>query len=61
MRAERGCLSAHLRARSPAARRQSSAAASFATDEKPDIQQGPDGNLYVVSITDRAIYMISRQ
>jgi aldose sugar dehydrogenase len=26
----------------------------------PDIQQGPDGNLYVVSITDGAIYMISR-
>jgi glucose/arabinose dehydrogenase len=25
----------------------------------PDIQQGPDGNLYVVSITDGAIYMIS--
>ena len=27
----------------------------------PDIQQGPDGNLYVVSITDGAIYKISRQ
>jgi aldose sugar dehydrogenase len=27
----------------------------------PDIQQGPDGNLYVVSITDGAIYMISRK
>jgi glucose/arabinose dehydrogenase len=26
----------------------------------PDIVQGPDGNLYVVSITDGAIYMISR-
>jgi glucose/arabinose dehydrogenase len=26
----------------------------------PDIEQGPDGNLYVVSITDSAIYMISR-
>jgi hypothetical protein len=26
----------------------------------PDIEQGPDGNLYVVSITDNAIYMISR-
>ena len=26
----------------------------------PDIEQGPDGNLYVVSITDDAIYMISR-
>jgi aldose sugar dehydrogenase len=26
----------------------------------PDIQQGPDGNLYVVSITDGAIYKISR-
>ena len=25
-----------------------------------DIQTGPDGNLYVVSLTDRAIYMISR-
>ena len=25
----------------------------------PDIRQGPDGNLYVVSITDGAIYMIS--
>jgi aldose sugar dehydrogenase len=25
----------------------------------PDIQQGPDGNLYLVSITDGAIYMIS--
>jgi len=25
-----------------------------------DIEQGPDGNLYVVSITDGAIYMISR-
>ena len=27
----------------------------------PDIQQGPDGNLYVVSNTDNAIYMISRR
>jgi glucose/arabinose dehydrogenase len=27
----------------------------------PDIQQGPDGNLYVVSITDGAIYKISQQ
>jgi len=27
----------------------------------PDIQQGPDGNLYVVSITDGAIYKISPQ
>jgi aldose sugar dehydrogenase len=27
----------------------------------PSIEQGPDGNLYVVSITDGAIYMISRQ
>ncbi len=27
----------------------------------PDIQQGPNGNLYVVSITDGAIYMISRK
>jgi aldose sugar dehydrogenase len=27
----------------------------------PDIQQGPDGNLYVVSITDGAIYRISRR
>lgn len=27
----------------------------------PDIQQGPDGNLYVVSITDGVIYKISRQ
>jgi glucose/arabinose dehydrogenase len=27
----------------------------------PDIQQGPDGNLYVVSITDQAIYKISKQ
>ena len=27
----------------------------------PDIRQGPDGNLYVVSITDGAIYMISRK
>jgi glucose/arabinose dehydrogenase len=27
----------------------------------PDIEQGPDGNLYVVSITDGAIYMISRR
>jgi len=26
-----------------------------------DIEQGPDGNLYVVSITDGAIYMISRK
>jgi len=26
----------------------------------PDIEQGPDGNLYVVSITDNAIYRISR-
>jgi glucose/arabinose dehydrogenase len=26
-----------------------------------DIQQGPDGNLYVVSITDGAIYRISRR
>lgn len=26
----------------------------------PDIKQGPDGNLYVVSITDQAIYMIGR-
>jgi hypothetical protein len=25
----------------------------------PSIEQGPDGNLYVVSITDQAIYMIS--
>jgi hypothetical protein len=27
----------------------------------PEIAQGPDGNLYVVSITDNAIYMISRR
>jgi glucose/arabinose dehydrogenase len=27
----------------------------------PEITQGPDGNLYVVSITDNAIYMISRK
>ena len=27
----------------------------------PDIRQGPDGNLYVVSITDGAIYMISHK
>ena len=27
----------------------------------PDIQQGADGNLYVLSITDAAIYKISRQ
>jgi glucose/arabinose dehydrogenase len=27
----------------------------------PSIEQGPDGNLYVVSITDGAIYKISRQ
>jgi len=27
----------------------------------PDIEQGPDGNLYVVSITDNAIYKISRR
>ena len=26
----------------------------------PDIEQGPDGNLYVVSLTDSAIYRISR-
>ena len=26
-----------------------------------DIEQGPDGNLYVVSVTDNAIYRISRQ
>jgi glucose/arabinose dehydrogenase len=26
----------------------------------PDIEQGPDGNLYVVSVTDNAIYRISR-
>jgi len=27
----------------------------------PDIEQGPDGNLYVVSVTDNAIYKISRR
>ena len=27
----------------------------------PSIEQGPDGNLYVVSITDGVIYRISRQ
>jgi len=27
----------------------------------PDIEQGPDGNLYVVSVTDGVIYMISRK
>ena len=27
----------------------------------PAIEQGPDGNLYVVSITDNAIYKISRR
>ncbi|MFO0911136.1 MAG: PQQ-dependent sugar dehydrogenase [Isosphaeraceae bacterium] len=27
----------------------------------PSIEQGPDGNLYVVSVTDNAIYMISRK
>ena len=27
----------------------------------PDIEQGPDGNLYVVSITDNTIYKISRR
>jgi glucose/arabinose dehydrogenase len=27
----------------------------------PDIRQGPDGNLYIVSITDQAIYKISKQ
>src|SRR5262249_39833265 len=26
----------------------------------PDIEQGPDGNLYVVSVTDNVIYKISR-
>jgi hypothetical protein len=26
-----------------------------------DIEQGPDGNLYVVSLTDSAIYRISRK
>jgi len=26
----------------------------------PDIEQGPDGNLYVVSISDGVIYKISR-
>ena len=27
----------------------------------PDIEQGPDGNLYVVSVTDNVIYRISRK
>jgi glucose/arabinose dehydrogenase len=27
----------------------------------PSIEQGPDGNLYIVSITDNAIYMISHK
>jgi glucose/arabinose dehydrogenase len=27
----------------------------------PDIEQGPDGNLYVVSVTDNSIYKISRR
>jgi hypothetical protein len=27
----------------------------------PALRQGPDGNLYVVSITDGVIYMISRR
>jgi len=27
----------------------------------PDIEQGPDGNLYVVSLTDNAVYRISRR
>jgi hypothetical protein len=27
----------------------------------PDIEQAPDGNLCVVSVTDNAIYMISRR
>jgi hypothetical protein len=27
----------------------------------PDIKQGPDGNLYVVSLSDGAIYRISRR
>jgi glucose/arabinose dehydrogenase len=27
----------------------------------PDIEQGPDGNLYVVSNTDNVIYKISRR
>jgi hypothetical protein len=27
----------------------------------PDIEQGPDGNLYVVSVTDGVIYRISRK
>ena len=27
----------------------------------PSIEQGPDGNLYVVSVTDNAIYKISRR
>jgi len=27
----------------------------------PDIEQGPDGNLYVVSLTDNVIYQISRK
>jgi aldose sugar dehydrogenase len=27
----------------------------------PSIEQGPDGNLYVVSVTDNAIYKISRK
>ena len=27
----------------------------------PDIEQGPDGNLYVVSVTENAIYKISRK
>ena len=27
----------------------------------PDIKQGPDGNLYVVSVTDNVVYQISRK
>ena len=27
----------------------------------PSIEQGPDGNLYVASVTDNAIYKISRK
>ena len=29
-------------------------------DTTPDIEQGPDGNLYVVSVTDNVIYRITR-
>ena len=71
LRLNRDRLNVDVRTRAGRPRRRQLWPSSTATESEtlsrhgfgttPDIEQGPDGNLYVVSITDNAIYMISRK